>query len=158
MADDRRGREQVEVDRRGATRAGARGGDLLHHHAGLRDAEPEPAVLLGDERAEPSALGERLDELPRVLAALVLLTPVRVVELAGQLSGGLADDVDGALVGVAHRWLSFDITSERGTLVVRERSHSPSALACASSRSVDVAPVPSNPRMRKLTAPRLGIS
>ena len=40
-----RGWEQVEVDRGGATRAGARGGDFLHHHAALRDAEPQPAVL-----------------------------------------------------------------------------------------------------------------
>ena len=49
-------------------------------------------------------------------------------------------------------------TSDCGTLVLRERSHSPSAFACASSRSDEVAPVPSSPRMRKFTAPRLGSS
>ena len=49
-------------------------------------------------------------------------------------------------------------TRSAGTLALRERSHSPSAFAWASSRSVEVAPVPSNPRMRKLTAPRLGSS
>ncbi|MEV8563683.1 hypothetical protein AB0478_46515 [Streptomyces sp. NPDC051917] len=35
-------------------------------------------------------------------------------------------------------------TRDRGTLMLRERSHSPSALACASSRSVEAAPVPSS--------------
>jgi hypothetical protein len=42
-------------------------------------------------------------------------------------------------------------------LMLRERSQSPSALACESSRRVEVAPVPSNPRMRKSTARRLGV-
>jgi hypothetical protein len=49
-------------------------------------------------------------------------------------------------------------TTVRGTLMVRERSHSPSAFACESSLSVEVAPVPSSPRTMKLTAPRLGSS
>jgi hypothetical protein len=54
--------------------------------------------------------------------------------------------------------LGYVFTRERGTLVLRARSHSPSAFACASSRRVEVAPVPSSPRMRKLTAPRWGNS
>jgi hypothetical protein len=49
-------------------------------------------------------------------------------------------------------------TRARGTLMLRERSHSPSALACASRRRVEVAPVPSNPWRTKFTAPRLGSS
>jgi hypothetical protein len=65
----------------------------------------------------------------------------------------------GALDGQAARQAhDFVFTSDCGTLVVRERSHSPSAFACASSRRVEVAPVPSSPRMRKLTAPRFGNS
>ena len=59
-----------------------------------------------------------------------------------------------ALVGLS----GYVFTRDRGTLTLRERSHSPSAFACASRRSVEVAPVPSSPRMRKLTAPRLGNS
>src|SRR5690606_31662601 len=55
------------------------------------DAEPVAAVLLGSGDAQPAALRERVVELRRELVRGILLQPVLVAELPGQLGDGLAD-------------------------------------------------------------------
>ena len=54
-------------------------------------SSPVPAVLLGNGYPEPAAIGERLVELGGELVRRVLLQPVLVVELGGQLGDRPAD-------------------------------------------------------------------
>ena len=64
----------------------ARGVDLLEDHARGGEAEPGAAVLLRDQRGQPSVLGQRRDELLRVAVGL---EPAPV--LAGETSAKVAD-------------------------------------------------------------------
>src|SRR5581483_6602599 len=91
VLDDRHGREHVEVDRRGAAGAGAGRADLVQQDGRLRHAEPRAAVLLRDDRAEPAGLGERADEVPRVLVLAIALEPVVERERARERAHFLAD-------------------------------------------------------------------
>ena len=111
----------------------------------------EPRRQLADAagRAGPGA-DERRAELDEAAAANERVQQGREPTL---------DRVDtrrGRSGGSSHRLLS--VTRERGTLAVRERSHSPRALACASNRRVEVAPSSSSPRITKLRAPRFASS
>ena len=67
VLDDRRGREHVEVDRRGPGGAGPRRADLVEHDGGLGHAEAGAAVGLGNQDARASRCRRRPDELDRVL-------------------------------------------------------------------------------------------
>jgi hypothetical protein len=123
-----------------------------------------PAVPTGRIRAHATATGWRwrrattqsTNAASRSTAARRLSMPAASKTSALSSACAVADDLveDMPWVGLS----GYVFTRDRGTLVLRERSHSPSAFACASRRSVEVAPVPSSPRMRKLTAPRLGSS
>ena len=93
VLDDRHRREHVEVHGRRAARSRPRRADLAQHEGGLGDAEPGPAVLLGDDHPEPAAGRERLHELPRVLVLPVLLEPVVRRERARQRSDFLLDEL-----------------------------------------------------------------
>src|SRR4029453_12182300 len=87
------GREDVEVDRGAARRAGARGADLVEHQRGLGDAEPGAAVFLRDRDAEPAIAREGLHEVARVLGAVVLVEPVVEGEGAGERPRLLPDQL-----------------------------------------------------------------
>src|SRR5262249_31338949 len=91
VLDDRHRRKHIEVNRRGAGGARAGRADLVEEDGRLGDAEAGAAVLLRDHDAEPAAGAEGLDELPRVLPALVFLEPVVGGERAGERRDFLAD-------------------------------------------------------------------
>ena len=70
--------------------------DLLQDQRRIAEPEAHAAVLLGDQRRQPAALGQRRDELLGVGALAVELAPV----LAGELPAELGDAVaDGLLIG-----------------------------------------------------------
>ena len=66
------------------------------------------------------------------------LTPGRAARAASRAAGGP------------------EATSDAGTSTARERSNSPSPLACVSSRRFEATPHPSRPWTTKLTARRFG--
>src|SRR2546427_773415 len=74
------------AESRGDGRAGGGNG-------GLGDAGPGAAVLFGDHDAQPATGAERLHELPRIVAALVLLEPVVGGKRAGERRDFLADEL-----------------------------------------------------------------
>ncbi len=77
---DRIEAEDVHVHRRGALHAGARFGNRLHHDGRLGDAEPGAAKFLGHGDTEPAIHRQRLMEVVREPAFLVLLQPIIVPE------------------------------------------------------------------------------
>src|SRR5438445_144651 len=93
VLDDRHRRKDVEVDRRGAGGSRAGRADLVEENGRLGDAEPGAAVLFGDHDAQPATGAERLHELPRIVAALVLLEPVVGGKRAGERRDFLADEL-----------------------------------------------------------------
>jgi hypothetical protein len=123
-----------------------------------------PAVPTGRIRTHATATAwpwrrattQSTNAASRSTAARRLSMPAASKPSASSSARAVADDLveDMPWVGLS----GYVFTRDAGTLVLRARSHSPSAFACASRRSVEVAPVPSSPRMRKLTAPRLGNS
>src|SRR5215217_7585064 len=82
----------------GGTGVGAAAVDLLQDGAGRREVETHPAVLLRYERREVAGLAQRLDELPRVAALGVELSPVLVREAGTYLPHAAAQ----FLAGHAH--------------------------------------------------------
>src|SRR5262245_42584457 len=64
--------------------------DLLEDYRRLGDRQTTPAILLRDQRGEPSRFRQRPDERLGISSALLDLLPVLVVELTAQLANGLA--------------------------------------------------------------------
>ena len=66
---------------------------LISWRISAASLEPEPhaAVLLGDQRGQPAALGQRRDERLRVRALAIELAPVLARELPAELRDAVAD-------------------------------------------------------------------
>ena len=79
------GRHVGDVEQRAAHRGSGRR-DLTQHYRCLGDAETAAAILLGNRYAEPTAIGERVVELPRECVSLVMIGPVLIREGARQRS------------------------------------------------------------------------
>ncbi|MGX1043962.1 hypothetical protein AB7M41_003668 [Bradyrhizobium diazoefficiens] len=65
--------EHVDMHGRGAGHAGAGFGNGTHHDRRFRDAEPRAAIGLRHADAEPAGVGQRLVEIVRKAAVMVLL-------------------------------------------------------------------------------------
>ena len=105
----------------GTRRVAARSVDLFEDDRRVRDFEARPAVLGRDERREPPCFRERIDELLRVLALAIDLTPVDVPEVGAELPHGGADVLAIGIVREVH--LSPGATGARGGL--RRRASEP---------------------------------
>ena len=88
---DRIEAEHVDVDGGGARHAGAALRDRAHHDRGFGDAEPGTAIGLGNADAEPSRIGQRLVEIVREAALVVLPQPIGVVEILTDLGDRVTD-------------------------------------------------------------------
>ena len=110
----------------GVTDAGARrrAVDRLEDQARFEHPETAPAVLLGDERREPSALGEGVDELRRVAVLPVDPLPVVAGEAFHDLGDGLSDLLLFRRETEIHRGAKYSMTIQFGP-ARRHRKESP---------------------------------
>src|SRR5262245_9084957 len=79
------------MDRRAPVHGSTRGCDLFEHDRRFGDALTAAGELLGDRDTHPSAVGERVVEIPRELVSFVLLRPVLVGEVGADPADALAD-------------------------------------------------------------------
>ena len=121
---------------------------LLQHDA-VEQVAATAADLLGERDAEQAVVTGRAVQRARDLAGVLPLLQVRRDLAADELGRGRPQRV--ALLG------SFT-AGPPGCATHRERSHSPSPLACGSNRVDAATPWPSRPWTTTLTAPRLGSS
>ncbi len=92
------------VHLRMARRAIAAGAmDFLQHRARRRNPEARAAILLRDQDRQPALLGQRLDELCRILPLAIQRPPVSSGKPRTQLAHGLADFGMGLLFAHAAR-------------------------------------------------------
>src|SRR6266545_5964505 len=127
----------------------ARRVDLLQDGGGVGDAQARAPVRLGDERAEPPGVGERLHEGVGILPYRVQLAPVGVGESRAQVADGVADG--GPLL--AHREVHQDFGSGKCARVAAAPR-----LGTMKLRVITSTIVPSclMPRWRTFTTPHPG--
>ncbi|MHC2151148.1 hypothetical protein ACVIW3_002077 [Bradyrhizobium diazoefficiens] len=64
---------------------------VAHHDRGFGDAEPRAAIGLRHADAEPAGVGQRLVEIVREAAVVVLLQPVGIGKTFTDLGDGIAN-------------------------------------------------------------------
>ncbi|MET4844366.1 hypothetical protein ABIF62_004861 [Bradyrhizobium japonicum] len=91
--------EHVDVHRRGTGHAGTGFRDGAHHDRGFGDAEPRAAIGFGHADAEPAGVRQRLVEVVREAAVMVLLQPIGV----GKTFADLCDSVANGFLLIGER-------------------------------------------------------
>jgi hypothetical protein len=165
---------------------GARLEERLLHRDRVEQVTTLPADLLGERDAEQSLLRRGEVQLARDRAGVLPVLQVGRDLAADELAGGVpqrfavvtaGDRLTGSrragrdLVPRSRGLLNLpsrraplvprgpllgDHRSDTSSATIRERTHSPSPLAWGSNRVEAATPSPSSPRIRTLTAPRLG--
>ena len=63
----------------------------MHHDRGIENAETGAAIFFGDTDAEPAGVRQRLVEVGRISAFLILLQPIGIVETRTDFRDRVAD-------------------------------------------------------------------